>query len=83
MNDKEFFYRVLGLDEPWLVEEVKLDLGGKKVEVRVAVTLGTKWGEDGKLLPIAGYEERDWRHLKEWGGREELPQRAPLRIVGQ
>lgn len=63
MNDKEFFYRVLGLSEPWQVEDVKLDLGGKKVEVRVAVKAGTKWAEDGKLLPIAGYEERSWRHL--------------------
>ena len=24
---------------------------------------GTKWAEDGNLLPIAGYEERRWRHL--------------------
>lgn len=63
MNDKEFFYRVLGLREPWEVEEVKLDLGGKKVEVRVGVKAGTKWSEDGRLLPIAGYEERTWRHL--------------------
>jgi hypothetical protein len=28
---------VLGLSEPWQVEDVKLDLAGKKVEVRVAV----------------------------------------------
>jgi transposase len=63
MNDKEFFYRVLGLAEPWQVEDVKLDLAGKKVEVRVVVKEGTKWAEDGKLLPIAGYEERIWRHL--------------------
>jgi len=63
MNDKEFFHRVLGLSELWQVEDVKLDLGGKKVEVRVAVKAGTKWAEDGKLLPIAGYEERSWRHL--------------------
>jgi transposase len=63
MNDKEFLFRVLGLREPWEVEEVKLDLGGKKVEVRVAVKGGTKWSEDGRLLPIAGYEERTWRHL--------------------
>jgi transposase len=63
MNDKEFFYRVLGLSEPWQVEDVKLDLAGKKVEVRVAVKAGTKWAEDGNLLPIAGYEERRWRHL--------------------
>jgi transposase len=54
---------VLGLSEPWQVEDVKLDLAGKKVEVRVAVKAGTKWAEDGNLLPIAGYEERRWRHL--------------------
>jgi hypothetical protein len=53
MNDNEFFYRVLGLSEPWQIEDVKLDLAGKKVEVRVAVKAGTKWAEDGNLLPIA------------------------------
>lgn len=63
MNDKDFFSRVLGLSEPWEVEELKLDLGGKKVEVRVGVREGTKWAEDGKMLPIAGYETRSWRHL--------------------
>ena len=42
MNDKEFFFPVLGLPEPWEVEEVKLDLGGKKGEVRVGVKAGTK-----------------------------------------
>lgn len=63
MNDKQFFFRVLGLSEAWEVEEVKLDLAGKKVEVRVVVKAGTKWAEDGRLLPIAGYEERTWRHL--------------------
>ena len=42
VNDKEFFYRLLGLSEPWQVESVKLDLAGKRVEVRVAVKEGTK-----------------------------------------
>jgi transposase len=63
MTDREFFYRTLGLSAPWEVGEVKLDLENRRVEVRVAVADGTVWGEDGALLPIAGYEEREWRHL--------------------
>lgn len=63
MKDKDFFHRVLGLEEPWSVHEVKLDLPGKRVDVRVVLREGTKWAEEGALLPIAGYEEREWRHL--------------------
>ncbi len=54
---------MLGLSEPGQVEDVQLDLARKKAEVRVAVKAGTKWAEDGNLLPIAGYEERWWPHL--------------------
>ena len=63
MKDRDFFHRVLGLEEPWSVHEVKLDLPGKRVEVRVGLRESTQWTEDGTLLPIAGYEERQWRHL--------------------
>ncbi len=33
MRDTEFFQRALGLQEPWRVKEVKMDVGAKKVEV--------------------------------------------------
>ena len=42
---------------------MNLDLEGKRVDVTVRVEPGTVWCEDGEQLPIAGYEEREWRHL--------------------
>lgn len=63
MTEREFFRRTLGLCEPWFIEDVKLDLGAKSVEVVVGLKKGTKWAEDGELLPIVDYKERCWRHL--------------------
>jgi transposase len=63
MTDKDFFHRTLGLEHPWEVSDIDLDLEGKRVEVTVRVKEKTVWGADGEQLPIAGYEEREWRHL--------------------
>jgi transposase len=63
MTEKDFFRKTLGLEEPWEVVEVKLDLDGRRVDVELSVEAGTKWCEGGELLPVAGYEEREWRHL--------------------
>ena len=63
MTDKEFFRKTLGLEEPWEVLDVSLDMEGKRVEVVLRVEAGTLWCEEGGQLPVAGYEEREWRHL--------------------
>jgi transposase len=63
MTDKEFFRRALGIEHPWEIVSVDLDLVANRVEVEVAVKGGTKWCEDGELLPVAGYSKRRWRHL--------------------
>lgn len=63
MTDRDFFYKTLGLSEPWEVKDVRLDLGGRRVELEIGVKAGTAWGQDGLMLPIEGYEERTWRHL--------------------
>ncbi len=63
MTDRDFFYKALGLSEPWEVRDVKLDLGGRRVELEIGVKAGIAWGHDGLMLPIEGYEERTWRHL--------------------
>lgn len=63
MQDAKFFEQVLGLTKPWEVKRVDLDLKGKRVTVEIGVEAGTQWCEEGVLLPIHGYEEREWRHL--------------------
>ncbi len=35
MRDTDFYQKILGIDEPWKVEEVKLDIRGRSVEVRI------------------------------------------------
>lgn len=65
MTDKEFYQKVLGLEEPWRVEEVKLDMEGKRVELRVGYEAGSSWEVEGKKI-CGVYDhapERSWRHL--------------------
>ena len=65
MNEREFYRIILGLGEPWEVEEVKVDPQGLKVEVRVGYRKGTLWAcpERRERLPVHDHEEREWRHL--------------------
>ena len=64
MKEREFFERVLGLSEPWVVKEVKLDLAGRQVMITVECRAGETWtGSDGKRWHIHSWEERQWRHL--------------------
>ena len=47
MQDQEFFGKVLGLEEPWRVKDVKLDLP-RRVEVTLECRAEHEWhGEDG------------------------------------
>ena len=66
MEDTEFYRQLLGLPEPWRVQEVKLDLAACRVDVWVEEVSGTKWNcpECGKKAPVYDHaEERVWRHL--------------------
>lgn len=63
MQDHEFFAKVLGLEEPWRVKEVKLDLP-MRVEVTLESRAEHEWtGEDGRRLHVHAWDERRWRHL--------------------
>lgn len=57
---------LLGVESPWEVTGVKLDVAGKRVEVGVAWTRGerVKCPECGKECTVADHApERTWRHL--------------------
>lgn len=63
MEDKEFFDKALGLQVPWFVSGVKLDLAFKKVELEIGSEPGWRWKDSaGQAAQIHGWEERRWRH---------------------
>jgi len=63
MRDTEFFEKALGLEAPWRVKAVTMDIAKRRVEVEVVCEAGTIWGCEEGRLHIQGYEERQWRHL--------------------
>ena len=63
MRDTEFFEKALGLEAPWRVKAVSMDVAKRRVEVEVECEAGTAWGCEEGRLHIQGYEERQWRHL--------------------
>jgi hypothetical protein len=65
MNEREFYRVILGLTDPWEVQEVKVDVSGRKVEVRVGCRVGTLWAcpQSRERLPVHDHVERSWRHL--------------------
>jgi transposase len=66
MRDTSLYQYLLGLESPWAVSEVKLDVENQRVDVWVEHPKGIKWfcpecGAEGPLHDHA--EERVWRHL--------------------
>ncbi|QDT08266.1 hypothetical protein K239x_02030 [Planctomycetes bacterium K23_9] len=43
MHETEFYQRLLGLQAPWTVADVKLDLEAGQVDIHVEHTEGTKF----------------------------------------
>ena len=64
MRDRELYAHLLGLKTPWSVEDVKLDMPGKRVEV-VLVSDAAKLTcpECGEACGRYDSRERRWRHL--------------------
>jgi transposase len=65
MQDTDFYRQILGLEEPWTVNDIALDMPGGKVEIEVV------YGKPGGVCPECGNPgtlhdhapERRWRHL--------------------
>jgi transposase len=51
----------LGVETPWGVREVEMDMEGRRIVVRLEVDLG-KVGEGGRYH-VHSWEGRRWRHL--------------------
>jgi transposase len=65
VKDIDFYQRILGLEAPWKVMKVDLDMDAKRVVIRVEVEPGTKWGnaETKAAAHVHKWAERTWRHL--------------------
>ena len=66
MRDVELYRQILGLPDPWIVTEVKLDLPGQRIEVQVDHPPGHPWccPRCAKALSLHDHApERAWRHL--------------------
>ena len=66
MRDTTLYQHLLGIEHPWTVSKVELDIGKQRVDVWVEHPKGVKWpcpecGAEGTLHDHA--EERVWRHL--------------------
>ena len=64
MNDQAFFTQALGVQAPWNVQAVRMDVAARRVEVELACAQ-TIWAdpETKQRLHVHGYESRQWRHL--------------------
>lgn len=66
MEDKELYRHVLGLEKPWRVDRVQLDIRQERVDVWAVHDEGQRWPcpECGVGLSVYDHApERTWRHL--------------------
>ncbi len=64
MKDTQLYERLLGLEKPWIVEQVNVDV--PTLTITVTVSCGTQvWGCPvcGQRAHVHGSERRRWRHL--------------------
>lgn len=64
MQDIQLYEQVLGLREPWSVEQVRLEKEQQQIVIRVQCTEQV-WGcpECGQRAHVHDYQTRQWRHL--------------------
>jgi transposase len=80
MQDTELYRRLLGLEAPWTVERVELDMKQQQVDVHAVHAEGVQWAcpDCGTLLAVYDHsEERSWRHLDSMQFKTFLHARVP------
>jgi transposase len=79
MKDYQLYQQILGLTEPWHVEQVSLKLPEKTLEVRVGYA-DTLWGcpQCQQRMHVHDYEERRWRHLDSCQFQTRIVCRVPV-----
>lgn len=78
MNDKAFFAQALGIQAPWVIKTVEVEMSAQRVEVEVECAQ-TVWAdpESGQRVHVHGYEERSWRHLDTMQFETRIKARVP------
>jgi len=80
MEDRNLYEQLLGIEAPWSVSRIELDVAGKKVNIWVEHQEKIKWicPECQKSLTIYDHaEERAWRHLDSCAFQTYLHARIP------
>lgn len=80
MRDIEFYAQVLGLIDPWFVEDVDLSVENKRVDIAVAHREGRLWPCPTCAVELPLYDHSDlrvWRHLDTGGFPTYLHARPP------
>lgn len=66
MQDTNFYERILGLEEPWRVENVELSVKDKRVDIHLVHPTGATWRCPHCERELACHDhtpQRTWRHL--------------------
>ena len=66
MKDTELYRQLLGIEKPWFIERVELNMAEERVDVWLKHDRGLEWPcpDCGNLLLARDHvEERTWRHL--------------------
>jgi hypothetical protein len=66
MQDRQLYAQILGIQAPWFVERVELDIEGEAVRVYLAHEEAANWScpECGRACALYDHQrERTWRHL--------------------
>jgi transposase len=80
MQDKDLYQQLLGINTPWAVDRIELNVAEKRVNVWVGHTEGVKWPCPECQKALKAYDhanERAWRHLDSCAFQTYLHARIP------